>query len=137
MEPIVIILLVGLVTVYFIFYRPQFIIKPAKEREALILQFEQVAALNRQLLADLRSYAEQHGLLDKPFFEGDTFHKKINELEAARNDLFSEEQYDGLRALNPKKLDMTLMRKSLEDQVIYHHRIQAALNQYKTNPVRQ
>jgi hypothetical protein len=137
MEPIVIIFLVGMVVLYFIFYRPQFITRPAREREELIQKFEQVAALNRQLLTDLRNYAEQYKVLDKPFFEGDSFRKKINELEAARNELFSEENYDGLRALNPKKLDMELMSKSLDDQVIYHHRLQAALNQYKANPVRQ
>ena len=137
MEPILIIFLVGMAVVYFVFYRPQFITRPAKERDALIQKFEQVAALNRQLLADLRQYAEQRGLLDKPFFEGDSFRKKINELEAARNELFSEENYDGLRALNPKKLDIELMSVSLDDQVIYHHRLQAALNQYKTDPVHQ
>ena len=137
MEPIVIIFLVGMAIVYFAFYRPWFITRPAKEREALIQKFEQVAALNRQLLADLRQYAEQHRLLDKPFFEGDTFRKKMNELEAARNELFNEENYDGLRALNPKKLDMELMSKSLDDQAIYHQRLQTALNQYKADPVHQ
>ena len=137
MEPVVIIFLAGLIILYFVFYRPQFIKRPAKERAALIGKFEQVAALNRQLLADLRQYAEQRGVLDKPFFEGDSFRKKITELEAARDQLFSEENYDGLRALNPKKLDLELMSKTLDDQIIYHHRIQTAYDQYITNPVHQ
>lgn len=137
MEPILIIFLVGMLVVYFVFYRPQFITRPAKERDALIQKFEEVAVLNRKLLDELRQYAEQHRLLDKPFLEGDSFRKKINELEAARNELFSEENYDGLRALNPKKLDIELMSVSLDDQVIYHHRLQEALNQYKSDPVHQ
>lgn len=137
MEPIVIIFLVGMVIIYFAFYRPQFITRPIKEREALVQKFEQVAALNRQLLTDMRQYAEVHRSLDKPFFEGDSFRKTISELEAARNELFSEENYEGLRSLNPKKLDMELMSKSLDDQVIYHQRLQTALNQYKTDPVHQ
>ena len=132
-----IIFLVGLIILYFIFYRPQFIKRPAKERAALIQKFEQVAALNKQLLSDLRQYTDQRGALDHVFFEGATFRKKIKELEAARDQIFSAENYDGLRALNPRKLDMTLMSKSLDDQVIYHHRIQNAFNQYTTNPVHQ
>ncbi len=137
MEPVVIIFLVGMIVLYFAFYRPQFIQRPAKEREALIQKFEQVAALNKQLLSDLRQYADQRDVLDRVLMDGDTFRKKIKELEAARDQLFSAENYDGLRALNPKKLDMTLMSKSLDDQVIYHHRIQHAFNQYTTRSVHQ
>lgn len=130
MEPIVIILLVAIVVGYFVFYRPVFILKPARKRTQLIAKFEQVTNLNGQLLADLQQYAGKNNLLDKPFMEGETFRKKITELEAARDQLFSEENYTGLRALNPKNLDLELMDKTLDDQVIYHQRIQNALSQY-------
>lgn len=132
MEPIVIIILVAIVIGYFIFYRPAFIVKPAKKRAELIAKFEAVTNLNGQLIADLHQYARKNNLLDKPFMGEETFRKKITELEAARDQLFSEENYTGLRALNPKNLDLELMSKSLDDQVIYHQRIQNALSQYMT-----
>lgn len=131
MEPIVIILLVAIVIGYFVFYRPMFILRPARERKELIARFEQVTNLNLQLIADLQQYAQRNNLLDKPFLEADTFRKKIKELEAARDQLFSEENYTGLRALNPKNLDLELMDKTLEDQTIYHQRIQKAFRHYK------
>ena len=131
MEPIVIILLVAIVVGYFVFYRPMFILRPKRERKELIARYEQVTNLNLQLIADLEQYAQKNNLLDKPFIEADTFRKKIKELEAARDQLFSEENYTGLRALNPKNLDLTLMDKTLEDQTTYHQRIQKAFRQYK------
>lgn len=66
--------------------------------------------------------------------EGDTFRKKITELELARDEFFNEENYLGLRARNPKNLDIQLMSKTLDDQFIYHERIQKALNKYKNIP---
>ena len=130
MEPIVIIFLVGMVVIYFAFYRPAFILKPARERKQLIAKFEQVTNLNLQLIADLQQYAQRNNILDTSFMEGDTFRKKIAELEAARDQLFSEENYTGLRALNSKSLDIELMSKSLDDQVTYHQRIQNALTEH-------
>jgi hypothetical protein len=137
MEPIVIILLVGMILVYFAFYRPAFILKPARERKQLIAKFEQTTNLNLKLIADLQQYAQRNNLLDKPFMEEQTFRKKIAELEVARDQLFSEENHDGLRALNTKKLDMELMSKSLDDQLTYHQRIQNAFNKYITTPIHQ
>ena len=132
MEPIVIILVVAIAIGYFAFYRPLFIVQPARRRVELIAKFEQVTNLNQQLIANLQQYARQNNLLDIPFMEGDTFRKKISELEAARERLFAEENYTGLRALNPKNLDIELMSKTLDDQVIYHQRIQKALDQHRT-----
>lgn len=130
MEPIAIIILVAIVIGYFVFYRPIFIVKPARKRAELIAKFEMVTNLNRQLIADLDQYARKNSLLDKPFMGEETFRKKIAELEAAQDQLFSEENYTGLRALNPKNLDLELMSKTLDDQVIYHQRIQNALSQH-------
>lgn len=134
MELITIILLIALVLVYFFWYRPMFIVKPVRERKALVTRFEQATSLNQQLLADLQQYAQHHNLLDKPFIEGDSFRKKITELQAARDEFFNEENYLGLRARNPKNLDIQLMSSTLQDQVIYHERIQKALNKYKSAP---
>jgi hypothetical protein len=130
MELTVIIFLVGMVVIYFAFYRPAFIVKPARERKQLIAKFEEVSNLNLQLITSLQQYAQQNKLLEKPFMEGDTFRKKIAELEAARDQLFSEENYIGLRALNSRNLDMELMSKSLDDQIAYHARIQKALTEH-------
>ena len=133
MEPIVLILLVAIAVGYFAIYRPMFILKPARERRELIARFEQVKNLNTQLITDLQQFAQQNNALDKPFTEGDTFRKKIAELETARDQLFSEDNDTGLRALNPKNLDIELMSKTLDDQVIYHQRIQKALRQHKVS----
>lgn len=132
MEPIVIILVLAIAVGYFAFYRPLFIVQPARRRVELIAKFEQVTNLNQHLIADLQQYAQQNNLLDTPFMEDGTFRKKLSELEAARDQLFTEENYTGLRALNPKNLDIQLMSKTLDDQVIYHQRIQKALSQYRT-----
>lgn len=131
MEPFVLIILVAIAVGYFAIYRPMFIVKPAKERKELIAKFEQATDINRQLIADLQQFAQQNNALDKPFMEGDTFRKKITELEAARDQLFSDDNYTGLRGLNSKNLDIGLMNKTLDDQVTYHQRIQKALRQHK------
>lgn len=131
MEPSVLVILAVIAVGYFAIYRPMFILKPAKERKELIAKFEQVKTLNAQLISDLQQFAQQHNSLDKPFTEGDTFRKKITELEAARDQLFSEDNYTGLRGLNSKNLDIQLMSKTLDDQVTYHERIQKALRQHK------
>ena len=131
MEPSVLIILAVIAVGYFAIYRPMFILKPAKERKELITKFEQVKTLNAQLITDLQQFAQQNNSLDKPFTEGDTFQKKITELEAARDQLFSEDNYTGLRGLNSKNLDIQLMSKTLDDQVTYHQRIQKALRQHK------
>lgn len=131
MEPIVLIILVAIAVGYLAIYRPMFIVKPARERKELIAKFEQVRNLNGQLISDLQQFAQQNNSLDKPFTEGDTFRKKITELEAARDQLFSEDNYTGLRGLNSKNLDIQLMSKTLDDQVTYHQRIQKALRQHK------
>lgn len=134
MDPITIILLAVLVLGYFAWYRPTFLLRPERERKKLVTRFEEATNLNQQLLADMQQYARNNNLLDKPFMEGDTFRKKITELEAARDEIFNEENYLGLRARNPKNLDLQLMSKTLDDQFIYHERIQKALNKYKSAP---
>jgi|GEM_PF-1498786 len=134
MDPITIILLAVLVLGYFAWYRPTFLLRPERERKKLVTRFEEATNLNQQLLADMQQYARNNNLLDKPFIEGDTFRKKITQLEAARDEIFNEENYLGLRARNPKNLDLQLMSKTLDDQFIYHERIQKALNKYKSAP---
>lgn len=134
MEPITIILLAALVLGYFAWYRPTFLLKPERKRKELVARFEQATNLNQQLLADLQQYAQKNNLLDKPFIEGDSFRNKITELQAARDEFFSEENYLGLRARNPKHLDLQLMTKTLDDQILYHERIQKALNKHKNTP---
>lgn len=131
MEPFVLFILVAIAVGYLAIYRPMFIVKPARERKALIAKFEQVKNLNAQLITDLQQFAQQNNTLDKPFMEGDTFRKKITELEAARDLLFSEDNYTGLLGLNSKSLDIRLMSATLDDQVIYHQRIQKGLRQHK------
>lgn len=131
MEPVSIILVIALAAGYFGFYRPVFILKPARKRKELVAKFEQATLFNQQLLADLQQYAQQNNLLDKPFMEGDTFRKKIAELDAARQDVFEEDRFLRLRASHPKNLDLELLDKILDDQLIYHQRIQKALGQYK------
>ncbi len=134
MDPITIILLAALVLVYFAWYRPTFLLKPERKRKALVARFEEATNLNQQLLTDIQQYAQHNNLLDKPFMEGNTFRKKITELQDARDEFFNEENFLGLRARNPKKLDLQLMSKTLDDQIIYHERIQKALNKYKNAP---
>jgi 5-hydroxyisourate hydrolase-like protein (transthyretin family) len=134
MDPITIILVAAVVLLYFAWYRPVFMLKPARERKELVRKFEEATNLNQQLLAELQQYTQQHGLLEKPFMEGETFRKKITELETARTDFFNEDNHWGLRSRSPKNLDIQLMRKMLEDQVIYHKRIQLALTSFKNNP---
>jgi hypothetical protein len=131
MEPFVLIILVTIAVGYLVIYRPMFIVKPARERKELIAKFEQVKNLNAQLIADLQQFAQQNNALDKAFIDGDTFRKKITELEAARDQIFSDENYTGLRGLNSKNLDVQLMSKTLDDQVTYHQRIQKTLRQHK------
>lgn len=118
---------------YFVFYRPQFILKPARKRMELVAQFEKAGQLNQQLLANLQQYAAQYNLLDKPFMEGETFRKKIVELQAARDDFFNDAHSTGLRARHPRNLDLQLIQSTLEDQVIYHQRIQKSFEQYKAS----
>jgi hypothetical protein len=134
MDPITIILLAVLVLGYFAWYRPTFLLKPERKRKELVARFEQAANLNQQLLADLQQYAQGNNLLDRPFMEGDSFRKKITELEAARDEFFNEDNILGLRARNPKHLDLQLMSKTLDDQLIYHQRIQKALDKHKIAP---
>jgi hypothetical protein len=134
MDPITIILLAILVLGYFAWYRPTFLLKPERKRKELVARFEQATNLNRQLLADLQLYAQKNNLLDRPFMEGDSFRKKITELEAARDEFFNQDNELGLRARNPKHLDLQLMSKTLDDQLIYHERIQKALDKYKNAP---
>lgn len=131
MDPITIILLAALVLGYFAWYRPTFIVRPERKRKELVTRFEEATNLNQQLLADLQQYAQKNNLLHKPFMEGDTFQKKITELEAARDEFFNEENYLGLRARNTKYLDLQFMYKTLDDQLIYHERMQKALKNYK------
>lgn len=132
MDPITIILLAVLVLGYFAWYRPTFLLKPERKRKELVARFEQATNLNQQLLAELQQYAQRNNLLDRPFMEGDTFRKKITELEAARDEFFNEDNGLGLRARNPKHFDLQLMSKTLDDQFSYHERIQKALNKYKS-----
>jgi hypothetical protein len=134
MDLITIILLAALVLGYFAWYRPTSIVRPVRERKELVTRFEQATNLNQQVLADVQQYAQNNSLLDKPFMEGDSFRKKITELEVARDEFFNEENYLGLRARNPKNLDIQLMSKTLDDQFIYHERIQKALIKYKNTP---
>ncbi|MBO9561393.1 MAG: hypothetical protein J7621_01420 [Niastella sp.] len=131
MEPFVLIILVAIAVGYLAIYRPMFITKPARERKELIAKFEQVKNLNAQLIADLQQFAQKNNALDKAFIEGDTFRKKISELEAARDQIFSDDNYTGLRGLHSKNLDLRLMSKTLDDQTTYHERIQKALRQHK------
>ncbi|WP_315819152.1 hypothetical protein [Paraflavitalea speifideaquila] len=86
------------------------------------------------MLADVQQYAANNNLLDKPFMEERTFRQKITELETARDEFFNEENYLGLRARNPRSLDLQLMSKTLDDQIIYHQRIQKALDRYMAGP---
>lgn len=131
MEPFVLIILVAIAVGYLVIYRPMFIVKPARERKELIAKFEQVKNLNAHLIADLQQFAQQNNALDKAFIEGGTFRKKIAELEAARDQIFSDDNYTGLRGLNSKNLDIQLMSKTLDDQATYHQRIQKDLRQHK------
>lgn len=131
MEPVSIILLVAVVVGYFALYRPLFVLKPARQRMQLIAKFEQVAAVNRQLIPELRQFAERLHLLDQPFMERSTFRKKIQELEDARDEVLSEENLLLVRAQNPKNFDLKLLDSSLDDQLIYHNRVRKSLEQYK------
>lgn len=133
MDPIAIIILVALIVGYFVIYRPLFILQPAKKKRALLTSFEQGMALNQQLLDNLQSFARENNLWDKPLVEGDSFRKKITELQAARDSFFSEENRLALRARNPKNLDLQLLSSSLEDQLLYHQRIAKAFGQYQTS----
>ncbi|WP_276479463.1 hypothetical protein [Paraflavitalea pollutisoli] len=131
MEPVSIILLVAVVVGYFAFYRPVFLLKPARQRKELIAKFEKVAALNRHLIPEIRQFAEQYNLLDQPFMNQATFRKKIVELEDAREEVLAEENLFLVRARNPRNFDLQLLNSSLDDQLIYHKKIQKALEQYK------
>lgn len=131
MEPVTIILLIAVVVGYFALYRPFFIVRPAKKKLELIAKFEQAAALNRQLIAGLRQFADQHHLLDQPFMDQATFGKKITELEAARDEALSEENLLLVRSRNPQHFDIQLFLHSLDDQLTYHNRISKAFEQYK------
>jgi len=135
MDPVTIILLVLIVGGYFAFYRPQFIVKPARRRNELVAKFEQVAALNDQLLGNIRQFANQNGVLDQPFIDNDSFRKKIAELESAREEVLAEENLLMIKARNPQNLDIQLLDRSLDDQLIYHQRIQKSFDRYKSaNP---
>lgn len=132
MDPVTIILIVILVGGYFLFYRPQFIVKPARKRKELVAKFEQAAALNLNLLTGLRQFASNHQLLDEPFMENESFRKKIAELEAARVEVLSDENLLLIKARNPQNLDIQLLDKSLDDQLAYHQRIQKYFDRYRS-----
>lgn len=137
MEPVTIILLLAVVVGYFALYRPLFIVRPAKKRAELMAKFEQAAVLNRQLIGDLRQFAGQYNLFDQPFMDQATFGKKITELEAARDEVLSEENQLLVRSRNPQHFDLQLFLHSLDDQLSYHHRIRKAFEAYKaTNGLR-
>lgn len=135
MEPFAFLLLVGLIVVYFVFYRPAFVLKPEKDRKKLLDKFEETAILNRQLLSDLRQYTQHYNLWERPFDKEDTFRVKIAELESACEELFGEENYHGLKSLNPKKLDMELMNATLDDQLKWHGQVRNALTQHMASLV--
>lgn len=132
MEPVTIILLVAIVVGYFALYRPLFVLKPARQRLELIAKFERVAAVNRQLIPELRQFAAQYNLLDQPFMDQMTFRKKIAELEDARDEVLSDENLLLIRARNPRNFDLHMIDKSLDDQLIYHNRVKKALAQYQS-----
>ncbi|RFZ91880.1 hypothetical protein D0C36_10545 [Mucilaginibacter conchicola] len=98
-------------------YKKTFLEKPKAELEHLVLQFKMTQRKSIEVRTKLREYAEEHQAYSKELFSGITIGSYLIMLEESYNKNLNDDLLMQIKELNPSKLILDSMNKSLGDQV--------------------
>ncbi len=121
--------ILGFVIAY-ITYMKTIVNEPKENTSFLLAQYDFAEWATKDLIHELRKYAERNNSFNEPFMQGLTFQEGIAFLENAYNKLFADSHRDGIAKQSKGRLATENLAKTIEAHIKHVQEVRTHLKFY-------